>query len=171
MSPVSFARTSPKACRHKAGSKAVATRKHHSGAARRFAVRAKAQGTSTKFAKLGFLSQVTAIYRIPTAVRDLRLAKVASLLSTYHARGDVMARIEETLTRNRGERDTGLQTPADSWTQAMAFHTALAQETAFDTVAGMLRRKKDRGTRADGAATPAASSEEASRTMTSRPAP
>ena len=63
-----------------------------------------------------------------------------------------MAKIEETIARDREGRDTGLQVPADSWTRAMAFYTSLAQETALDTVAGMLRRDKDRGARVDGAA-------------------
>ena len=92
------------------------------------------------FCKLGFLAQVKALYGVRTALRDVRLVNIASLLSTYHARDEVLEAVERSMqtmpVKTERAAKPQLQVPAASWTMAMTCYSEITGGSALDVARG-----------------------------------
>ena len=117
--------------------------------------------SSVPFCKVGFLAQARALYEVRTALRDVRLANIAALLSTYHARIevlDVVGRSMQTLPKKTGTvTKPQLRIPAASWMMALTCYTEITGLSAMDIARGRKpmgskARNQERGQkRAEGA--------------------
>ena len=113
------------------------------------------------FCKIGFLAQARALYGVRPALRDVRPVNVAALLSTYHARTEVLDAVGcsmQTLPEKTGRATKPqLQIPAVSWMVAMTCYTEIIGLSAMDIARGWKptggkARNQERGNkRADGA--------------------
>ena len=95
--------------------------------------------TRTKICKLGIFTHVKKIYGIKIELRDVRLANVASLLSTYITNG-LSYLTTKTGAKGRVTEDE-MTRPTHAWAAACGFYKGATKREALDTCSAKIQSK------------------------------